>query len=74
MIYYTYKIVPREEGFKMRTININIKDEFTIYGFDEYHMVEEIMMRMVDQLIDQGVSEETIREGIEFSLDNIFGE
>lgn len=58
----------------MRTININIKDEFTIYGFDEYHMVEEIMMRMVDQLIDQGVSEETIREGIEFSLDNIFGE
>lgn len=58
----------------MRTININIKDEFTIYGFDEYHMVEEIMMRMVDQLIDQGVSEETIKEGIEFSLDNIFGE
>lgn len=58
----------------MRTININIKDEFTIYGFDEYHMVEEIVMRMVDQLIDQGVSEETIREGIEFSLDNIFGD
>ena len=58
----------------MRTININIKDEFTIYGFDEYHMVEEIIGRMVDQLIDQGVSEETIREGIEFSLDNIFGD
>lgn len=56
----------------MRTIVINIKNEFTVYSNDDYHVVEDIISDMIDQLINQGMDEVSIRDGIEFAMDNFF--
>lgn len=56
----------------MRTIKIDIRDTYRVYYYDEYHIVEDVVSRMVDQFTDQGMKFEDIKDAIEFALENIF--
>lgn len=56
----------------MRTIKIDIRDTYRVYYYDEYHVVEDVVSRMVDQFIDQGMKLKDIKDAVEFALENIF--
>ena len=72
MIYYIYQIVPREEGIKMKRITININRDQLINDYEELHMVEDLMMDLVDQLIGQGMSDTDVEDAMKFAMGNIF--
>ena len=72
MIYWTYQIVPREEGIKMKRITININRDQLINDYEELHMVEDLMMDLVDQLMGQGMSDTDVEDAMKFALGNIF--
>lgn len=74
MIYYTYQPVPREEGFKMKRYNINIKNTYRIDEHEEIHMIEDILSSVFNELIDQGLDPETFKDGLDVTKEMIFEE
>ena len=72
MIYCSYQKVPREKGLKMKRYDINIKNTYRIDECEELHMVEDIMMELVEQLIGQGMSDTDVQDAMKFAMENIF--
>lgn len=56
----------------MKRISININRDELINDWDEYHVVESVMMELVDQFIGQGMSDTDIQDAMKFAMENIF--
>lgn len=66
--------VPREEGFKMKRYDINIRNTYRINEHEEIHMIEDILSSVFNELIDQGLDPETFEDGLVITKEMIFGE
>ena len=56
----------------MKRITININRDQLINDYEELHMVEDLMMDLVDQLIGQGMSDVDVEDAMKFAMGNIF--
>lgn len=56
----------------MKRYDINIKNTYRIDECEELHMVEDIMMELVEQLVGQGMSDTDVRDAMKFAMENIF--
>lgn len=71
---YNLPTVPREEGFKMKRYNINIKNTYRINEHEELHMVMDILSDVFNELIDQGLDPMTFKDGLDITKEMLFEE
>ena len=58
----------------MKKYNINYKKTYLINEYEEINMIEDIFYDVFDQLIDQGLDPETLKDGIDITKKMFFEE